>query len=171
MDARRVLDLLARLAAAELDVWLDGGWGVDALLAEQTRAHDDLDLASRIEDSKRLEEVLAGCGYRTAGGGLPSSFELVDDAGHQVDVHPVAFDDQGDGIYVMADGSRWVYPAAGFGGSGSIAGQAVPCLTPEVMLVNHSTGYALDADHERDVTALCERFGLPLPSFARVPRR
>jgi len=171
MDEERVLDLLARLAAAEIDVWLDGGWGVDALLAEQTRAHDDLDLVSWIEDSNRLEEVLAECGYRTAGGGLPSSFELVDDTGHQVDVHPVAFDDQGDCIYVMADGSRWVYPAAGFGGSGSIVSQAVPCLTPEVMLVNHSTGYALDADHERDVTALCERFGLPLPSFARVPRR
>jgi lincosamide nucleotidyltransferase A/C/D/E len=171
MDAQRVLDLLARLAAARLDVWLDGGWGVDALLAEQTRAHDDLDLVSRIEDSSRLEQVLGESGYRTAGGGLPSSFELVDHAGHQVDVHPVAFDANGDGIYVMADGSLWVYPAAGFGWSGTIAGQAVPCLTPEVMLVNHSTGYALDADHEHDVTALCERFRLPLPSFARVPRR
>lgn len=171
MDAERVLDLLARFAAAGLDIWLDGGWGVDALLAQQTRPHDDLDLVSRIEDSPRLEEVLAECGYRLAGGGLPSSFELVDDAGHQVDVHPVSIDAQGDGIYVMADGSLWVYPAAGFGGSGTIAGQAVPCLTPEVMLVSHSTGYALDADHERDVTALSERYGLPLPSFARVPRR
>ena len=128
MDEEPVLDLLARLAVAELDVWLDGGWGVDALLAEQTRAHDDLDLVSWIEDSNRLEEVLAECGYRTAGGGLPSSFELVDDAGHQVDVHPVAFDDQGDGIYVMADGSRWVYPAAAFGwvGQHRRAGRAVP---------------------------------------------
>src|SRR5919201_6639891 len=26
-------------------VWLDRGWGLDALLGEQTRPHDDLDLA------------------------------------------------------------------------------------------------------------------------------
>jgi lincosamide nucleotidyltransferase A/C/D/E len=171
MDARRVLDLLGRLAAARLDVWVDGGWCVDALLGEQTRAHDDLDLVSRIEDSARIEEVLGQSGYLVAGGGLPCSFELVDDAGHQVDAHPVAFDAHGDGVYVMADGGHWVYPAAGFGGSGEIEGISVPCLTPEVMLVNHSTGYVLDADHEGDVIALCEQFGLPLPTFARAPRR
>src|SRR5258708_7387144 len=26
-------------------VWIDGGWGVDALLGHQTRKHDDLDVA------------------------------------------------------------------------------------------------------------------------------
>lgn len=25
-------------------VWLDGGWGVDALLGRQTRPHDDMDI-------------------------------------------------------------------------------------------------------------------------------
>jgi hypothetical protein len=32
-------------------------------------------------------------------------------------------------------------------------------------MVNHTTGYALDDDHERDVRALGERYGIPLPEF------
>ena len=27
-----------------IDIWLDGGWGVDALLETETRAHNDIDL-------------------------------------------------------------------------------------------------------------------------------
>jgi hypothetical protein len=28
-------------------IWLDGGWGVDALVGEQTREHEDLNLIVR----------------------------------------------------------------------------------------------------------------------------
>ncbi|HJU35963.1 MAG TPA: hypothetical protein VJ716_00905 [Gaiellaceae bacterium] len=168
MDADRVLDLLCLLETREISVWLDGGWAVDALLGEQTRPHDDLDLVSRLEDTARIEEALGERGYALAGGGLPHSFELVDDDGHQVDVHPVSFRADGDGVYRMEDGGEWIFPAAGFGGSGLVLGRRVPCLTPEVVLVNHTTGYALDDDHERDVRALGERYGIPVPAFRRL---
>ena len=161
MDAQRVLDLLAQLDG--VDVWIDGGWAVDALLGEQTRVHDDLDLVSRIEDSARIMETLDG--YVLGYGGPPHSFELVDGDGHQVDVHPATFQPNGDAVYAMWDGGEWLFPAAGFAGRGSILGVEVPCLTPEVVLVNHAAGYALDAEHQRDVHALSERFGLPLPPF------
>jgi hypothetical protein len=65
----------------------------------------------------------------------------------------------------MEGGKKWTYPAAGFTGMGRIDGREVPCLTPEVMLICHSGGYALDADHVRDVELVSERFGLPLPEF------
>ncbi len=39
-----VAEILERLAVRGIEVWVDGGWGVDALLGEQTRSHDDLDL-------------------------------------------------------------------------------------------------------------------------------
>jgi lincosamide nucleotidyltransferase A/C/D/E len=136
MDAARVLDLLADLEALGIQIWLDGGWAVDALLGEQTRPHDDLDLVSRLEDSAQIEKALGARGYTQAGGGLPHSFELVD--------------------------------ADGFGGVGRILDRAVPCLTPEVVLVNHTTGYALDEEHERDVRALAERYSLPVPEFRRL---
>jgi lincosamide nucleotidyltransferase A/C/D/E len=165
MDAARVVNLLAHLQARSLSVWLDGGWAVDALLGEQTRPHDDLDLVARLEDSEHIEQALGEAGYLLAGGGPPLSFELVDDVGHQVDIHPASITPVGDGIYRMASGETWVYPAAGFYGVGSIVGHAVPCLTPEVLIVNHTTGYALDEDHQRDVLAIAERFGIPVPEF------
>jgi lincosamide nucleotidyltransferase A/C/D/E len=168
MDGARVLDLLSRLEAQGIAVWLDGGWAIDALLGEETRPHDDLDLVSRLEDSARIEETLAQNGYVVAGGGSPQSFELVDAEGHQVDVHPVSFQADGDAVYQMAEGGEWIFPAAGFGGSGLILGRRVPCLTPEVVMVNHTTGYALDAEHQRDVRALAERYGIPVPPFRRV---
>jgi lincosamide nucleotidyltransferase A/C/D/E len=168
MDAERVLHLLSHLERREIVVWLDGGWAVDALLGVQTRAHDDLDLVARLEDSDRIEETLAGHGYVRAGGGAPHSFELVDAGGHQVDVHPASFRADGDGVYPMADGGEWIFPAAGFGGSGLILGRRVPCLTPDVVMVNHTTGYALDEEHVRDVRALGERYGIPVPPFRRL---
>jgi len=131
MDAARVLDLLAHLEGLGIEVWLDGGWAIDALLGEQTRPHDDLDLVSRLDDSARIEEALGHHGYVLAGGGLPHSFELVDAQGHQVDVHPASFTADGDGVYPIPDGGEWIFPAAGFGGSGRILGRRVPCLTPE----------------------------------------
>lgn len=165
MDAARVLDLLAHLQTSGISAWLDGGWAVDALLGEQTREHDDLDLVTRLEDSARIEEVLGERGYVTGYGAPPHSFELVDRAGHQVDVHPASFTPDGDGVYKSDSGQDWIYPAHGFLGVGRILGQEVACLTPEVVLVNHSTGYVLDAEHERDVRALAERYGLAVPDF------
>jgi len=168
MDAARVLDLLGHLETLEIQVWLDGGWAIDALLGEQTREHDDLDLVSRLEDSARIEKALGDRGYVLEGGVLPHSFELVDAAGHQVDVHPATLTASGEGVYQMLGGGEWIFPAAAFGGSGHILGRRVPCLTPEVVLVNHTTGYALDEEHERDVRALAERYGLALPEFRRL---
>jgi hypothetical protein len=168
MEAERVLDLLSHFEARGIAVWVDGGWAVDALLGEQTRPHDDLDLVARLEQSAAIEDALAERGYVLGYGGPPRSFELVDDEGHQVDVHPASFRRNGDGVYRMANGEDWIYPAAGFGGRGHILGREVPCLTPEVVLVNHTTGYALDEAHQNDVRALSERYGIPLPEFRTI---
>ncbi len=168
MEAARVLDLLAHLSALDIPAWLDGGWGIDALLETQTRPHDDLDLVARLDDVERIEAAFGEGGYGLFGGGAPLSFELVDPAGHQIDVHPVSFTWTGDGIYKMDNGEDWIYPVDGFTGVGRILDREVRCLTPEVMLVCHSTGYALDEDHQRDVTALSERFSIPLPEFRTI---
>jgi hypothetical protein len=47
MTAADVVEILGWLRAASAEVWLDGGWGVDALVGEQTREHKDLDLIVR----------------------------------------------------------------------------------------------------------------------------
>ena len=46
--------------------------------------------------------------------------------GRQVDVHPVAFDESGDGIYGMEEGGTGRIRRAGFTGEGSVLGRTVP---------------------------------------------
>ncbi|MDX6486622.1 MAG: lincosamide nucleotidyltransferase [Gaiellaceae bacterium] len=120
-----VLVLLDRLERQGFSIWLDGGWGVDALLEEQTRPHDDLDIVVPLDEVPRLQQELEQHGFRLAGGEAPLSFEMVDVEGRQIDIHPVVFNDEGEGIYRMNNGRSWRYPAAGFAGSGAIAGRKV----------------------------------------------
>ncbi len=44
MSNEQAVELLGQLEEAGVQVWVDGGWGVDALIGYQTREHDDLDL-------------------------------------------------------------------------------------------------------------------------------
>lgn len=153
MSAAEVVAIVDRLEAASLAVWLDGGWGVDALAGTQTRAHDDLDLVVLLKGVPAVERELAELGYERAGGGPPMSFESVDRDGCQVDVHPVALDEHGDGVYVNRDGTTWPYPARGFAGRGVVAGRSVRCLTAEVQVICHA-GYELDEGDLHDVRLL-----------------
>ena len=50
MEAVEVVRLLDLLEGEDLVAWLDGGWGVDALLERRTRSHDDLDLVVVLDD-------------------------------------------------------------------------------------------------------------------------
>ncbi len=64
MEAKDVIDLVQMLRHEGIDVWLDGGWGVDALLCEQTRPHEDLDIVIQEKDVPRLRELLGAQGYQ-----------------------------------------------------------------------------------------------------------
>ena len=159
MRAADVLSVLGLLTDAGIAAWVDGGWGVDALLGEQTREHDDLDLVVARSDVPLLSGVLGRDGYEVAKGQLPTCVVLLDPAGRQVDVHPVEFDDAGDGIYRMEDGRDWAYPARGFAGKGRVLGREVRCLTPEVQVLCHA-GYELAETDLHDLAALRDRFGI-----------
>jgi hypothetical protein len=45
MSITDVHEVLGALDDAGVPVWVDGGWGVDALVRMQSREHGDLDLA------------------------------------------------------------------------------------------------------------------------------
>lgn len=160
MSAEDVVDLVGCLEERGIDVWLDGGWAVDAALETQTRPHDDLDLIVELRAVEKLREVLVQRGYVLVHGGAPMSFEMTDDEGRQVDVHPTAFSESGDGIYRMENGEDWIYPAAGFAGEGRVLGRRVRCLTPEVQMLCHA-GYEPHQTSYHDVWALSRRFGIP----------
>jgi lincosamide nucleotidyltransferase A/C/D/E len=161
-EARDVLEIVGALASAGIASWLDGGWGVDALLGEQTRSHQDVDLVVELRHVPLMREILAGYGFELIEGVPESNFVLRDGRDREVDVHPVRFDDAGNGIYRMEDGGDWVYTAAGFGGHGTVDGHRVKCLTPEMQMVGHAGGYAPHETDVHDMRLLHERFGTTL---------
>ena len=163
MEAERAVAIVARLTQSGVSLWLDGGWGVDALLGSQTRPHDDLDLIVRLDDLGQLEDALAQSGYVRVHGAPPLSFEITDPEGHQIDVHPVRFNHAGEGLYRMQNGVDWVYPPGSLSATGRILDRDVPCQTTEMQMLAHTTGYALDTAHRADVEALAERFDLLPP--------
>lgn len=149
-------------------MWIDGGWGVDALVGEQTREHADLDLAVDVDELARVERLLADIGLRhdpTVEPGLPARLVLRDDRGRQVDIHPLRFDEDGNGWQQLSEtGKAWArYPAEHLGGTGSIAGMRVRCLSPELQ-VRSRAGYEWSSRDEHDIDLLARRFpDVPLP--------
>ena len=51
MSAQMVLWFVSLFERLGVRAWLDGGWGVDALIGEQTRVHADLDIMIPWTDS------------------------------------------------------------------------------------------------------------------------
>ena len=48
---------------AEIKVFLDGGWGVDALLGYQSRAHNDIDIFVEKNDYQNFIEIMKANGF------------------------------------------------------------------------------------------------------------
>jgi len=148
-------------------VWLDGGWAVDALLGAQTRPHKDVDIILRTADLPKLGKILANRGFEIQEGGTKSNFVLADLTGLEVDVHAIVFDRDGNGVYRMANGSDWIFPAAGFNGRGMVQGIGVRCLSPETQVLCHAHGYVPTEKDLRDMELLQARFGVELPPHLR----
>lgn len=158
MDARSVVECWRAFEKHDFEVCIDGGWAVDALLGRQTRRHADLDIALPYRQTERLRRFLTDWGFRNhpRDDTWECNFVMKDEAGREVDVHSYVLDATGKnvgGVPYMADHLT---------GEGSILGVAVRCIAPE-WLVRFHTGYELDQNDFRDVSALCRHFGIPLP--------
>jgi lincosamide nucleotidyltransferase A/C/D/E len=167
MRAEALVDLLQLFERAGIEVWLDGGWAVDALLGRQTRPHKDVDIILRTVDLPGLREILGSRGFEIQHGGTESNFVLADHAGLEVDVHAIVFDRDGNGVYRMENGSDWIFPAAGFSGRGVVGDIGVRCLSPEAQVLCHAHGYVPTEKDFRDMELLQARFGVDLPPQLR----
>jgi lincosamide nucleotidyltransferase A/C/D/E len=158
-----VMDLYLTLEKLGIQIWIDGGWGVDALLDRQTRPHKDVDIAIQEKDLPKFREYLEGKKYQDIKieQSKPWNFVLGDDKGHEIEVHVVVLDDKGNGIYGPMENGQ-MYPAESLTGSGIIDNQTVRCISPEWMIKFHS-GYELKDKDFQDVSALCEKYNIPLP--------
>src|SRR6266567_2305511 len=135
MSGDDVVQLLQLFDQHGTRVVVDGGWGVDALLGEQTRVHADLDIALEHKDVPKLRALLEARGYKD----VPRD------------------DTRGKLVFGVE------YPLDSLTGTGSIQGYPVICISAEWMVKFHS-GYELDEHDYYDVSALCERFGIALPA-------
>jgi lincosamide nucleotidyltransferase A/C/D/E len=160
-DVLRVLDVLS---AAGVGAHVDGGWGVDALLGDQTRPHADLDLAIARHSFARAIDALRAEGFDLVRDDGRHVQVFADADGTTVDLH--AYDtsvvDHGDDGTARHGGDGLAFEVDGFEGAGTISGRPVPCISPAT-LVRYHNGYAVDADDWHDVRLLCERFCLPVP--------
>jgi lincosamide nucleotidyltransferase A/C/D/E len=159
MTADDVLGFVKLLNQNGIDVYIDGGWGVDALLGRQTRRHSDLDIAVEHKDVPKIRALLEARNYKDVprDDTRDCNFVLGDEQGHLIDFHSYIFDSDGNVIFGVE------YPFDSLKGTGSIDGFPVKCITPEWMVKFHS-GYNLDENDYQDVKLLCLEFDIPLPA-------
>jgi len=162
MTAETAAELIQLLEQSGIEVYVDGGWAVDALLGRQTRAHQDLDVALPERHVAELRELLGARGYRQVErpGTWECNFVLADEHGNELDVHSYTLDEAGNNIHGVE------YRSEHLTGKGVIHGHPVRCIAPEWQVKFHS-GYTLDENDYRDVKALCDRFGIALPDEFR----
>jgi lincosamide nucleotidyltransferase A/C/D/E len=158
VDASDVVELLNFLEESGVEVHVDGGWAVDALLGQQTRSHDDLDIAIPRGQVPLLRRLMGTRGFheRPRADSWECNFVLADDGNRRLDVHSYTLDAAGKNVGGVP------YVAEHLTGSGIIAGRRVHCIDP-VWLVKFHTGYEVDEKDHQDVRLLCERFGFPVP--------
>ena len=159
MTAHDVVEIMRLFDQNHIDFYIDGGWGVDALLGEQTRIHADLDIAVQHKDVAQIRALLEARGYQDVprDDTRECNFVLGDDQGHQIDIHSYTFDAAGQIVFGVP------YPFDSLTGTGTVDGQPVKCISPEWMVKFH-TGYKLDENDYHDVKALCQRFGMQAPA-------
>jgi lincosamide nucleotidyltransferase A/C/D/E len=173
--AEDVISIYQRLTKNGIQVWLTGGWGIDALLGEQTRPHKDLDVILLLDDVVRLRELLGREGYGLKelwsenrwvvdGQGIETAtaFVLQDTDGREVDAHAMWLDGQGNGVPAW-EAEGFAFKRQDLAGEGKIAGVAVQCLTAEMQVLCH-TGYELPDKQLRDMELLRERLGVEYPA-------
>lgn len=152
-----VLDILTVLK--DFDIWIGGGWGIDALVGEQTREHRDLDLMHRLDEEPAVVAALADAGFVETLDWRPVRFVVTDTTGREIDLHPLTFDADGSAVQASGTPERpFVYPASCFV-TGTIQGSTVPCLSAEQQIYFHQGYQPTDRDLH-DMAQLRRAFGV-----------
>ncbi|MPZ15198.1 MAG: hypothetical protein GEU73_12370 [Chloroflexi bacterium] len=162
MKQQQVVELYRLFADHSIDCWLVGGWGVDALLGEQTRGHKDLDVLIRVEDVANVMRLLEARGFSLAyewpenrwieqDQRIRTAFVMSHADGSEVDIHALRIGTDG------APHPEWVTDRAvskeDLTRTGTIGEMRVRCTTPGMQLRDHER-YELPSEHAGDVELL-----------------
>ena len=170
-----VITIYTLLLSSGIPLWLTGGWGIDALLGEQTRPHHDLDVFILLEHVQQVQALLADQDYHlkvvwkenrwvldSHDHQVATAFVLWDSQGREFDAHALQLDDQGNGLPAWDVPEGMSFSRQDLSGVGTIDGLKVRCITPESQVFCHM-GYRLPEKHLLDMELLSEKFGLTLP--------
>lgn len=158
MQAECVIDFWRATQDRGLEICIEGGWAVDAVLKRQTRPHNDLDIALPAAEVSALRQLLDARGYAEVH--RPDSWEhnfvLEGPEGRLIDVHSYILNPDGSNAGGVS------YVADQVSGSGVILGTPVRCVPVHWLVQSHS-GYDLRPSDWHDVGMLCSAFNLPIP--------
>jgi lincosamide nucleotidyltransferase A/C/D/E len=159
MTAENVIEILEIAERLNVPLWIDGGWGVDALVEQQTRQHNDVDIVIEQKNAKKFIKELLLNGYSEEKTEYTTTSHSVWKTADNriVDLHLIEFDEAG-----IAHYEDDTYPENSLGSTGKIGGVAVRCVSAEAQLLFHQ-GYKYDENDIHDVQLLCKTFGLALP--------
>ena len=158
MKIQDVVEIVSLFEDAGMLVVIDGGWAVDALLGQQTRVHEDLDVAVLHADVPKMRALLSERGFVDVprDDTWECNFVMGDANGRLIDFHSCTFDEEEQNVFGVA------YEWEAWQGEGVIGGRKVRCIEPKI-LVDYHSGYEVDANDFHDVKLLCEKFGLAIP--------
>ena len=153
-----LLDLFDELG---ITVWIDGGWGVDALLGKQTRDHEDLDIIIGWEDTERLTDALLEKGFSHVydDDRKDRNYVMRHLSHGLIDFHVISFSGNGGAIYGPGEVDEMISKSE-LNSTGSIGGRTVRCLSAEYQVRSHS-GYELHPCDFADMAALNQNSGSP----------
>lgn len=176
-EGKKVVEVVRLLEDGGIPIWLDGGWGIDALLGKETRKHRDLDFMLPLERLPTAQSVLSNIGFKKDADQtvMPTRCVLRNTDDLEIDIHPVTFKPDGSAIHIDSDEAKnsyvYVCSAAGLSGVGVIDGRIVRCTTAAEQIrqkierryspwsPHRSRANGVSADLE-DIISLLQVFGI-----------
>lgn len=153
------LEILIYAEAHGIPLLVGGGWGVDALMGEQTRPHNDIDLYVEKRYHQRYADLLKAKGFAPVDDPSTSANHIIyqDERERVIDLY--LFEYGPESSYCVGD---ITYPPTFFSARGDIFGKNVHCVPPQEM-VDILTEVGVNRKTWHDVRMLCDQFDLALP--------
>jgi len=132
---RVIREVLAVTQAADISVWLFGGWGLDARIGRITRSHGDIEFWVERIHAQLSKEVLLAAGAIALATQPPE--EACEFTWDEVPFSTAYFDRAPDGSFIQLLGrwSDWQFPPGSFGDeAGMLDGTPVPAMSVAGML-------------------------------------
>lgn len=153
-EVGRVLQVLGLVGCR---FWVEGGWGVDALVGRQTRPHRDLDLDVDAASEPEVIAALRNLGYEIETDWRPNRVELGNPDRGWVDLHPLLLAPDGSARQAALGGGFHEFPPSYFA-TGRLHGTVVPCLSAQAQRAFRK-GYQLRPQDHHDLSVLDQLTG------------